>query len=136
MVQMMCLVLFFNLPMPYSLVFLLLFSALIEEVAKGVGIYTIYARDPLFLTWKNLLIACAAIAIGFLVGEKLLLFATLAQNLRLDLRQYSLLIIRISLAAVAPSFRLCAYRCLLPQILGQKRFFSRNRDRDGRALPV
>jgi ABC-type Na+ efflux pump permease subunit len=79
MVQMMCLVLFFNLPMPYSLVFLLLFSALIEEVAKSVGIYTIYTRDPEFLTWKNLLLACAATAIGFLVGEKLLLFATLAQ---------------------------------------------------------
>jgi RsiW-degrading membrane proteinase PrsW (M82 family) len=79
MVQLMCLVLFFNLPMPYSLVFLLLFSALIEEVAKSVGIYTVYSRDPQFLTWKNLLLACAATAIGFLVGEKLLLFATLAQ---------------------------------------------------------
>jgi ABC-type Na+ efflux pump permease subunit len=79
MVQMMCLVLFFNLPMPYSLVFLLLFAALIEEVAKSVGIYTLYAREPQFLQWKNLLLACAATAIGFLVGEKLLLFATLAQ---------------------------------------------------------
>jgi ABC-type Na+ efflux pump permease subunit len=79
MVQMMCLVLFFNLPMPYSLVFLLLFSALIEELAKSVGIYTVYARDPQFLTWKNLLLASAATAIGFFVGEKLLLFATLAQ---------------------------------------------------------
>ena len=79
MVQMMCLVLFFNLPMPYSLVFLLLFAALIEEIAKGVGIYTIYSRDPAFLSWKNLVLACTATAIGFLVGEKLLLFVTLAQ---------------------------------------------------------
>jgi ABC-type Na+ efflux pump permease subunit len=79
MAQMMCLVLFFNLPMPYSLVFLLLLSALIEELAKSVGIYTIYARNPEFLTWKNLFFACAATAIGFLVGEKLLLFATIAQ---------------------------------------------------------
>ena len=79
MVQMMCLVLFFNIPMPYSLVFLLLFAALIEEIAKGIGIYTIYSRDPDFLTWKNLIFACAATAIGFLVGEKLLLFVTLAQ---------------------------------------------------------
>jgi len=79
MVQMMCLVLFFNIPMPYSLVFLLLFAALIEEIAKGVGIYTIYSRDPAFLSWKNLVLACAATAIGFLVGEKLLLFITLAQ---------------------------------------------------------
>jgi ABC-type Na+ efflux pump permease subunit len=79
MVQMMCLVLFFNLPMPFSLVCLLLFAALIEEIAKGVGIYTLYVRDPGFLTWKNLVIACGATAIGFLVGEKLLLFVTLAQ---------------------------------------------------------
>jgi RsiW-degrading membrane proteinase PrsW (M82 family) len=79
MVQMMCLVLFFNLPMPYSLVFLLLFAALVEEIAKGVGVYTIYSRDPSFLTTKNLVLAGAATAAGFLVGEKLLLFVTLAQ---------------------------------------------------------
>ncbi len=79
MVQLMCLVLFFNLPMPYSLVLLLLFAALIEETAKGIGIYTVFARDPAFFTWRNVLFACAATAIGFLVGEKLLLFVTLAQ---------------------------------------------------------
>ncbi len=79
MVQLMCLVLFFNLPMPYSLVLLLMFAALIEEIAKGIGIYTIYARDAAFFTWRNLLLACAATAVGFLVGEKLLLFVTLAQ---------------------------------------------------------
>jgi ABC-type Na+ efflux pump permease subunit len=79
MVQMMCLVLFFNLPMPYSLVFLLLFAALIEEFAKGIGIYTMIVRDPSWFTWKNLVVAAGATAIGFLVGEKLLLFVTLAQ---------------------------------------------------------
>jgi len=79
MVQMMCLVLFFNLPMPWSLIFLLLFAALIEEFAKGIGIYTIYSRDDSFFTWKNLVLASAATAIGFLVAEKLLLFVTIAQ---------------------------------------------------------
>ena len=79
MVQLMCLVLFFNLPMPYSLVFLLLFAALIEEAAKAVGVYSLYVRNPAFLTGKNLLLACAATAIGFLFGEKLLLFVTLSQ---------------------------------------------------------
>jgi len=79
MVQMMCLVLFFNLPMPYSLVFLLLFAALIEEFAKGIGIYTIFSRDAAFFTWKNLVIASGATAFGFLVAEKLLLFITIAQ---------------------------------------------------------
>ena len=79
MVQMMCLVLFFNLPMPYSLIFLLLFAALIEEFAKGLGIYTMYSRDPAFFSWKNIVLASAATAIGFLVAEKLLLFVTIAQ---------------------------------------------------------
>jgi ABC-type Na+ efflux pump permease subunit len=79
MVEMMCLVLFFNIPMPYSLITLLVFAAFIEEMAKAVGIYAIFSSDPAFLSWKNLLAACAAIAIGFLIGEKLLLFVTLAQ---------------------------------------------------------
>jgi len=79
MIQLMSLVLFFNLPMPYSLVLLLLSAALIEEIAKGIGVYTIYARDPAFFSWKNVFFACAATATGFLVGEKLLLFVTLAQ---------------------------------------------------------
>ena len=79
MIQLMSLVLFFNLPMPYSLVLLLLSAALIEEIAKGIGVYTIYSRDPAFFSWKNVFFACAATATGFLVGEKLLLFVTLAQ---------------------------------------------------------
>jgi ABC-type Na+ efflux pump permease subunit len=79
MVQMMCLVLFFNLPMPYSLVFLLLFAALIEEFAKGLGIYTLFSRDPGFFSWKNVVLASAATALGFLIAEKLLLFVTIAQ---------------------------------------------------------
>jgi ABC-type Na+ efflux pump permease subunit len=79
MVQLMSLTLFFNLPMPYSLVLLLIFAALVEECAKAIGIYTLFAQDPSFLTWKNLFAACAATAIGFLVAEKLLLFITLAQ---------------------------------------------------------
>ena len=44
MVQMMCLVLFFNLPMPYSLVLLIVFAAFIEELVKAVGIYTYLYR--------------------------------------------------------------------------------------------
>ena len=79
MVQLMSLTLFFNLPMPYSLVLLLIFAAFVEEGAKAVGVYTLFAQDPSFLSWKNLLGACAATATGFLVGEKLLLFVTLAQ---------------------------------------------------------
>ena len=79
MAQMMGLVVFFNLPMPYSLILILVLAALIEELAKAAGIYTLFARNRSFFSWKNLVLASAATAIGFLVGEKLLLFATLAQ---------------------------------------------------------
>jgi RsiW-degrading membrane proteinase PrsW (M82 family) len=79
MVQLMCLVLFFNLPMPYSLILLLIFAALIEELAKSVGIYTLYLQDASFLSWKNLVFACAVTAAGFLAAEKLLLLITLTQ---------------------------------------------------------
>ncbi|MFA5331093.1 MAG: ABC transporter permease [Methanoregula sp.] len=79
MAQMMGLVLFFNLPMPLSLVLLILLAALIEEIAKAAGLYTLFMRNPSFFTWKRTVIAAAVIALGFLAGEKLLLFATLSQ---------------------------------------------------------
>ncbi len=79
MAQMMGLVLFFNLPMPLSLVLLLVLAAFIEEAAKAAGIYTLFMQDPAFFSWKHLAGACAATAMGFLIGEKLLLFATLAE---------------------------------------------------------
>ncbi|MEA2034819.1 MAG: PrsW family intramembrane metalloprotease [Euryarchaeota archaeon] len=79
MAQLMLLVLLFNLPMPLSLIVLLVFAAFIEELAKSVGIYAFFIKWPDFFTVKNVLIASAVIASGFLIGEKLLLFATLAQ---------------------------------------------------------
>ncbi len=79
MVQMLTLVLFFNIPMPLSLVLLTVSAAFIEEFAKSIGLYAIARERPGFLTPKNLLYAAAVIGLGFLAGEKLLLFATLAQ---------------------------------------------------------
>ncbi|MBN2733355.1 MAG: ABC transporter permease [Methanomicrobiaceae archaeon] len=79
MAQLMLLVLLFNLPMPYSVIFLLFFAAFIEEFAKSVGIYTLICKRPHYLTWKNVVIGSFAVALGFLTGEKLLLFATLAE---------------------------------------------------------
>ncbi|WP_048150572.1 ABC transporter permease [Methanolacinia paynteri] len=79
MAQLMCLVLFFNLPMPTSLILMLVSAAFIEEFAKSIGIYTIAYDRPEWLTWKNIAVASLAVAAGFLAGEKLLLFATLAE---------------------------------------------------------
>lgn len=79
MAQMMVLVLFFNVPMPLSLILLIVSAAFIEESAKSIGIYAIMRERPRFLTPKNLIVVASVIGIGFLAGEKVFLLATLAQ---------------------------------------------------------
>lgn len=79
MIQMMALVLFFNIPMPISIVLLIVSAAIIEEFAKSIGIYAVVRKYKEFLTPKSLIVSASAIGLGFLVGEKLLLFATLTQ---------------------------------------------------------
>ena len=79
MAQMMGLVLFFNLPMPLSLVLLLVLAAFIEEVAKAAGIYTLFMQDPAFFSWKHLASGLRGDRDRISYREKLLLFATLAE---------------------------------------------------------
>lgn len=79
MAQMMYLVLFFNLPMPTSLILIMLLAAWTEEIAKGAGIVALITAMPGFLNARVLVIASAVIALGFLIGEKLLLFVTISQ---------------------------------------------------------
>jgi ABC-type Na+ efflux pump permease subunit len=79
MAQMMYLVLFFNLPMPASLVLIMLLAAWTEEIAKATGIIALITAMPGFMNARILVIASFVIALGFLVGEKILLFATISQ---------------------------------------------------------
>jgi ABC-type Na+ efflux pump permease subunit len=79
MLQMMALVLFFNLPMPLSLVLLIAFAAFVEELAKSIGVYSLFAGEIPTLSLRTILLASAATAIGFLIGEKLFLVAMLSQ---------------------------------------------------------
>lgn len=79
MVQLLLLVLFFNLPMPLSLILLLVGAAFVEEIAKSLGIYSLMRKSPGFFTWPVIVGASVATALGFLFGEKLLLFVTLSQ---------------------------------------------------------
>ena len=79
MLQMMALVLLFNLPMPLSLVLLILLAAFIEELAKSVGAYSLFAPEFRALPLRTVLLAAAATAVGFLIGEKLFLLAMLSQ---------------------------------------------------------
>lgn len=79
MAQMMTLVFFFNLPMPYSLVLLIIAAAFIEELVKSIGLLAFLPVLPDLFTWRRLVPAAAATALGFLAGEKLLLLVTLTQ---------------------------------------------------------
>lgn len=79
MVQLMYLVLLFNIPMPFSIVLLILLAAATEEAAKSIGIIAVLRGTPGKFTWKNLVLAAAATGLGFLIGEKLLLFVMVAQ---------------------------------------------------------
>ena len=79
MTQMLLLVLVFNLPLPFSLIMLLVAAAAVEEVVKSIGVYSFSTRFPGFLTWKNVLAGAAVTALAFLIAEKLLLLVTLSQ---------------------------------------------------------
>ena len=79
MAEMLVLVLFFNLPMPLSLLLIMGFVACIEEIGKSIGLLAIYNLNKQFFTWKNLIVAACAAGLGFLIGEKLLLFVSLPE---------------------------------------------------------
>jgi len=79
MVQMLLLVLFFNLPMPLSLVLLIVSAAFVEEIAKSLGISTFLIENPARFSWRWVVIGSAVTAAAFLFAEKLLLLVTLAQ---------------------------------------------------------
>lgn len=79
MAQMMYLVLFFNLPMPFSLILIMVLAAMTEELVKAAGFIGLISHRFPPLTWKNVIFASILIGLGFLLGEKLLLFITLSQ---------------------------------------------------------
>ncbi len=79
MVQMMLLVVFFNLPMPLSIILLLISGAFVEEIAKALGITTFLTTARGRVPAWSLILAAFASGAAFLFGEKLLLLVTLAQ---------------------------------------------------------
>jgi ABC-type Na+ efflux pump permease subunit len=79
MVQMMVLVLFFNLPLPWSLLLLIGAAAFIEEFAKSIGVYTLFFEGDARPAARTLVLASVATGAGFLLGEKLFLFVMLTQ---------------------------------------------------------
>ncbi|MCL7410293.1 MAG: ABC transporter [Methanosarcinaceae archaeon] len=78
MAQLMLIVMLFNLPLPYSVIVMIVLAALIEELVKSIGIYTLFKRKMVVLTLKNAATLAILAGAGFFAGEKLLVIITLA----------------------------------------------------------
>lgn len=68
----------FNLPIPYSILAMILLSALAEEIVKSIGIYTLFRRRITERTFKNAIRLSILAGAGFFVGEKAVAVLTLA----------------------------------------------------------
>ena len=75
MFELMSIVLLFNIPLPYSIIAMICISALIEEVLKSAGVYTLSLRG---YTGKQAIILAVLAGSGFFVGEKLMVLVTVA----------------------------------------------------------
>lgn len=76
--QLMLIVLMFNLPMRMGILVFIILAALIEEMVKAAGIYTIFSRKlSEFTTTKALKFGILS-GSGFFIGEKLLLLTVVA----------------------------------------------------------
>lgn len=78
MAQLMLIVMLFNLPLPYSIIAMIILSAFAEEIAKSIGIYTIMKRRLKPLSLKNAAMLGLLAGSGFFFGEKLTSVITLA----------------------------------------------------------
>ncbi|WP_321429700.1 ABC transporter permease [uncultured Methanolobus sp.] len=78
MTQLMLIVMLFNLPVPYSILAMILLSALAEELVKSIGIYTLFKRKLTDITFKNAIRLSILAGAGFFVGEKAVAVLTLA----------------------------------------------------------
>ncbi|WP_406656140.1 ABC transporter permease subunit [Methanolobus sp. ZRKC2] len=78
MTQLMLIVMLFNLPAPYSVVTMIVLSAMAEELVKSVGIYTIFKRKLADISLKNAIRLAILSGTGFFVGEKAVAVLTLA----------------------------------------------------------
>ncbi len=76
--QLMLIVLMFNLPIRFGIMVFILLAAFTEEAAKSAGIYTVFSRKLSDVTTLNALKFSFLSGTGFFIGEKLLLLAVVA----------------------------------------------------------
>ncbi|MFC1941825.1 ABC transporter permease, partial [Chloroflexota bacterium] len=77
MVELAAIVFVSNLMLPLMVVFLLIVSVVIEEIAKSAGV-VILLQNKAIKGWKDVLKLACLSALGFLIAEKLLLFLALS----------------------------------------------------------
>ncbi|VVB86884.1 Uncharacterised protein [uncultured archaeon] len=75
---MILIVLMFNFPIRVGIVVFIFFAALIEEVVKSVGIYTVFSRKMSPVDTRTAIKAGIYSGTGFFIGEKLILLAVIA----------------------------------------------------------
>ncbi|SFM48867.1 ABC transporter permease family protein [Methanolobus profundi] len=78
MAQLMLIVMLFNLPVPYSIIAMIILSAMAEEIVKSIGIYTLFKRKIAKLSLRNAVKYSVLSGAGFFVGEKAVAVLTLA----------------------------------------------------------
>ncbi|MCZ7369744.1 MAG: ABC transporter, partial [Candidatus Methanoperedens sp.] len=77
-IQLMLIVLMFNLPIRTGIIIFIALAALIEEVVKSVGIYTVFSRKIKPATTRNAFAFGLLSGAGFFIGEKVLLLVVIA----------------------------------------------------------
>ncbi len=77
MVQLALLAMATNLPLSYALAGVLIIAAIVEEIAKSIGIITLLDRQ-LVRSGRGVIALAFLSALGFLIGEKLLLLISLS----------------------------------------------------------
>ncbi|MCZ7382601.1 MAG: ABC transporter permease [Candidatus Methanoperedens sp.] len=77
-IQLMLIVLMFNVPLRIGILVFIILAALIEEVVKSVGIYTVFSKKTAKVTTASALKSGILSGAGFFVGEKVLLLVVVA----------------------------------------------------------
>ncbi|MCX9024521.1 MAG: ABC transporter permease [Candidatus Methanoperedens sp.] len=77
-IQLMLIVLMFNVPLRIGILVFIILAALIEEVVKSVGIYTVFSKKSAKVSTASALKFGILSGAGFFVGEKVLLLVVVA----------------------------------------------------------
>jgi ABC-type Na+ efflux pump permease subunit len=87
-IEMMMVVLLVSIRSGYSLTIVLVFAALVEELFKSIGIYTVHSRKLFRTSFKDSLLFGVYTGLGFFLAEKLMLVIVIAAFIK----EYSVIV--------------------------------------------